>query len=52
MGPLGLPELLVIAGIALLLFGAGRVADIGKGFGEAIRNFKTSMKEDAPSNDG
>jgi TatA/E family protein of Tat protein translocase len=30
----------------LLLFGAGRVSDIGKGLGEGIRNFKKGLKED------
>lgn len=33
-------------GIALLLFGAGRLADIGKGLGEGIRNFKRGLKSD------
>lgn len=46
MGPIGIPELLIIALIAMLLFGAGRIADIGKGFGQAIRNFKDGVRED------
>ena len=46
MGPLGIPELVVIALIAMLLFGAGRIADIGKGFGQGIRNFKDGLRDD------
>lgn len=45
MGNLGPLELLVIALIALLLFGAGRISDIGKGLGEGIRNFKKGLKD-------
>jgi len=49
MGRLSITELLLILGVALLLFGAGRVADIGKGLGEGIRNFKKGLKdEDQP----
>lgn len=44
-GKIGLPELLVIAAIALLIFGPSKLADLGKGLGEGIRNFKTSVKE-------
>jgi sec-independent protein translocase protein TatA len=36
--------ILVIA-IALLLFGTGKFVAVGKGIGEGIRNFKSSMKE-------
>jgi sec-independent protein translocase protein TatA len=43
IGKLGLPELLVILGIALLIFGPGKLADLGKGLGEGIRNFKSSV---------
>ena len=45
MGSIGPTEILVIALIALLLFGAGRIADIGKGLGEGIKNFKKGLKE-------
>jgi sec-independent protein translocase protein TatA len=46
MGNLGATEILLIILVALLLFGAGRVADIGRGLGEGIRNFKKGLKED------
>ncbi len=46
MGRLSITELLLILGVALLLFGAGRVADIGKGLGEGIKNFKKGLKEE------
>ncbi len=45
IGKLGLPEVLVILAVALLIFGPGRLADLGKGLGEGIRNFKASVKE-------
>jgi sec-independent protein translocase protein TatA len=45
MGSVGLPEILLIALVALLLFGAGRIADIGKGLGQGIKNFKQGLKE-------
>jgi sec-independent protein translocase protein TatA len=45
-GKLGLPEILVILAIALLLFGPSKLADLGKGLGEGIKNFKTAMKDD------
>jgi len=45
IGKLGLPELLLILVIALLIFGPGKLADLGKGLGEGIRNFKASVKD-------
>jgi sec-independent protein translocase protein TatA len=45
MGNIGVTEVLLIAVVALLLFGAGRIADIGKGLGQGIKNFKQGLKE-------
>ncbi len=45
MGNIGVTEILLIALVALLLFGAGRIADIGKGLGQGIKNFKQGLKE-------
>ncbi len=44
MGELGVPELLVILGIALLIFGPKKIGDLGKGLGEGIRNFKNAVR--------
>lgn len=52
MGNIGATELILIILVALLLFGAGRVADIGKGLGEGIRNFKKGLKEDEAKGPG
>jgi sec-independent protein translocase protein TatA len=47
---LGSPlQLLVIVLILLLVFGAGRLGDIGKGLGEGIRNFKKGLAGDDKS---
>ncbi len=42
---IGFPELLVILLIALLLFGAGKLPDIGRALGKSIHEFKKGMKE-------
>jgi sec-independent protein translocase protein TatA len=39
---LGMPELIVILVIVIVLFGASRLPEIGKGIGLAIKNFKKS----------
>jgi sec-independent protein translocase protein TatA len=39
-------HILLIIGIALLLFGPSKLADLGKGLGEGIRNFKSAVKEE------
>ena len=44
-GKIGLPELLLILAVALLIFGPSKIADLGKGLGEGIKNFKSSVKE-------
>ena len=43
MGELGLPELLVIFGIALLIFGPRKIGELGKGLGEGIRGFRSAL---------
>jgi sec-independent protein translocase protein TatA len=45
-GKIGLPEIIILVAIALLLFGPSKFASLGKGLGEGIRNFKSSMKEE------
>ena len=39
-------HLLVIFGIALLVFGPKKLPELGKGIGEGIRGFKSAMKEE------
>lgn len=44
-GKLGLPEILLLLAVALLIFGPSKLADLGKGLGEGIRNFKSAVKD-------
>jgi sec-independent protein translocase protein TatA len=46
-GKIGLPELAVILFIALLIFGPKKLGELGKGLGEGIRNFRSSMSGDS-----
>lgn len=46
IGPVGLPELLIILFIVLLVFGASRLPEVMGGLGKGIRNFKASVRED------
>jgi sec-independent protein translocase protein TatA len=48
-GPIGLPEMLIILVILMLIFGASRLPEIGKGIGQGIKNFKGSFKDDPPT---
>ena len=48
MGDIGVPELLVIFGIALLIFGPRKIGELGKGLGEGIRHFKDAMHAPTP----
>ena len=45
MGRIGLPELAIILVIVVLIFGANRLPDLGRGIGKGIKNFKEGMKE-------
>ena len=42
---IGVPELVIILVIVLIIFGAGRLPEIGSGIGKAIRNFKGATKD-------
>ena len=42
---IGFPELMVILIIIMIIFGAGKLPEIGSAFGRSIKNFKGSMKE-------
>jgi sec-independent protein translocase protein TatA len=46
MGRIGATELLLILAIALLLFGPSKLADMGKGLGEGLKNFKKGLSPD------
>jgi twin arginine-targeting protein translocase, TatA/E family len=43
---IGMPELVVILVIVVIIFGAGKLPEIGSGIGKGIRNFKESVKKD------
>ena len=45
MGRVGIPELIIILAIIILIFGANRLPEIGRGIGKGIRNFKDATKE-------
>lgn len=45
MGSIGMPELLVILVIVVLVFGAGKLPEIGENLGKAIRNFKGATEQ-------
>jgi sec-independent protein translocase protein TatA len=51
MGRLGLPELLVILAIVIVIFGANRLPGLGRGIGDAIKNFKDGIKTDDDDKD-
>jgi sec-independent protein translocase protein TatA len=46
MGRIGLPELLVVVTILVLIFGANRLPELGRGIGRGIRNFKDATRGD------
>lgn len=42
---IGMPELIIILVIILIVFGVGKLPEIGGGMGKAIKNFKSASKE-------
>jgi sec-independent protein translocase protein TatA len=43
---LGVPELIIILLIIILIFGANRLPEIGRGIGKGIKNFKEAGRDD------
>lgn len=48
LGGIGVPELLIILLIVVIIFGATRLPQLGKGLGQGLKNFKDSVKPDEP----
>jgi sec-independent protein translocase protein TatA len=47
-GSLGVPELLIVLLIVIIIFGANKLPQLGKGIGQGLRNFKDSVKGEEP----
>jgi sec-independent protein translocase protein TatA len=52
MGSFGVPELLIILTIVVVLFGASRLAGIGKALGTSVRDFRRQVRDDEAGNQG
>jgi sec-independent protein translocase protein TatA len=52
MGRIGLPELVIIFLIVVIIFGANRLPQLGKGIGSAIKNFKDGIKDETADHKG
>jgi sec-independent protein translocase protein TatA len=51
MGRIGMPELLIVLLIVIVIFGANRLPGLGRGIGNAIKNFKDEMKDKDDTDD-
>jgi sec-independent protein translocase protein TatA len=49
---IGMPELIIILVIILIIFGAGKLPEIGSGIGKAIKNFKGASEEEEKEKKG
>jgi sec-independent protein translocase protein TatA len=45
LGRIGLPELIIVLVIVVLIFGANRLPELGRGIGKGIRNFKDATRD-------
>jgi sec-independent protein translocase protein TatA len=46
---IGLPELLIILVIIIIIFGVGKLPEVGSALGKSIRNFKKSVNDSSDS---
>lgn len=46
MGAIGGPEILIIVVLAVVLFGGSRIAELGKGLGKGISQFKAGLRDE------
>jgi sec-independent protein translocase protein TatA len=49
MPHIGGPELIIILGLVVLLFGGRKLPELAKGLGEGLREFKKATRDDAPN---
>ncbi len=50
LGGIGMTELIVILVIVLMIFGAGKLPEVGRSLGEGIRQLKSSISDDQADN--
>lgn len=48
LGPLGVPELLIILVVIVIIFGVGRLPEVGGAIGRGIREFRKATREEEP----